>query len=283
MPARAALAGHPSDGFGGAVLAVPVRQLSATVSVAPGDGCVLGDLPLARAAIARLARYFGRDADSCDVMWETTIPRSCGLAGSSALVIATLRAAAAHWGRTIPDEDGPALALAVEVDDLGITAGPQDRIVQWHEQPLLMELGGHPWIHTVVHPPAPIELFVCWTSEARRPSGAMHATLRAHRDEPAVRTRMSELAVLAREAADALSRGDVPLLRRCVDEGFEHRRALVPLEPAHVALVDGLRALGAAATYTGSGGAAVALADDLQPLRDWAIERGLGCVVTTVA
>ena len=41
VPARAALAGNPSDGYGGAVLAVPIRELSATVRVCRSETFVI--------------------------------------------------------------------------------------------------------------------------------------------------------------------------------------------------------------------------------------------------
>ena len=66
---------------------------------------------------------------------STTIPRSVGLAGSSAIVIAALRAA----GVDLEPPEVAELALAIERDDLGIAAGLQDRAVQAFDQPVLVD------------------------------------------------------------------------------------------------------------------------------------------------
>jgi glucuronokinase len=302
VPARTGLVGHPSDGFGGAVLAAPLPQVAATVTVAPatsteitvgdrrfGDLAGLlaaghhGESKLLTAAAARLAAWLPEPppAAGFTMTWDTTIPRSVGLAGSSALVVGALRSLAGHWGVTIPDTDGPRLALEVETDLLGIAAGPQDRAVQWHGTTVLVDAGTTPWRVEPVRAPRPVGAFLCWTAAGRQPSQRTHGPLQRRRDEPELRRRMAALATLARDAAAALRAGDLPALRTAIDAGFEHRRAVVPLDPAHVELVEGLRALGAAATYAGSGGAVVAVVDDEGPLRRWAASRGLGHLSTT--
>jgi galactokinase/mevalonate kinase-like predicted kinase len=146
-----------------------------------------------------------------------------------------------------------------------------------------MDFGSAPWSLQEVHAPAPIELLVCWTDTAHHSSHATHAPLQQRRDDPEVRMHMAALADLARVAATAVGSGDVDVLGRCMNAGFEHRRALLSLDPAHVELVEQLQQRGSAATYTGSGGAVVALAPDLGPLRAWARERGLGAVTTVLA
>jgi len=305
VPARTGLVGHPSDAFGGAVLAMPVPALAATVTVAASPDVHVGDrhfadlesllaAPHAGDSILLTATAAGlvtwlRDrgltppSTGFTMTWSTTVPRSVGLAGSSALVIAALRSLARFWEVDIADDDGPQLALAVEVEGLGIAAGPQDRIVQWHNAPLLMDFASTPWALTEIHPPTPMELLVVWTDAARRPSHTTHAPLQQRRDDTDVVQHMHALGQLARNAAAALTAGAVDEFARLVDEGFEHRRALLALDPAHVELVEELRRLGAAATYTGSGGAVVALAADLDQLRDWARKRGLGTAVATLA
>src|SRR5882672_9551009 len=83
--ARAALAGNPSDGYGGAVLAVELPALVARASASPGPGTIGPPSDLVAATVAR----FGAPAD---VRWSTDIPLTVGLGGSSAIVIAVTRA-----------------------------------------------------------------------------------------------------------------------------------------------------------------------------------------------
>jgi glucuronokinase len=267
---------------------MPVPELAATVTLDLADEMVVGDRRFAdlatllaaphegesrlcTAAIARLTAWLHErgmavPSDGFTMTWTTTIPRAAGLAGSSALVIGALRSLARLWNVDVPDTDGPRLALEVEVDLLGIAAGPQDRIVQWHGTPLLMDFASTPWELREVHPPAPIEMLVCWTDAARRSSDATHAPLQQRREDPEVRGHMAALAVLARDAAGAVEAGDLDAFGLAIDAGFEHRRALVALDPVHIELVEGLRALGAAVTYTGSGGAG--LVDERVDVRD---------------
>lgn len=58
-------------------------------------------------------------------------PLQCGLSGSSAIVCATLNCLLCHYGveAAVPHIVRPALVLSAE-QDLGITAGLQDRVVQ---------------------------------------------------------------------------------------------------------------------------------------------------------
>ena len=135
--ARAALAGNPSDGHGGAVLAVCVPGLAAHAEAQPAAR-TLSDPPstLVDAAVAR----FGRGP--CAVRWSTTVPREVGLAGSSAIVTATVRALCALHGHVLAPDALAEMVLAVEVDDLGIAAGPQDRYAQAHEGLVLMDFAG---------------------------------------------------------------------------------------------------------------------------------------------
>jgi glucuronokinase len=220
---------------GGAVLAVPVPALTATVTLRE-DG---GRLPLLDAALARVGAPGGAD-------WSTDIPRGVGLAGSSALVIAALRASGAAPNDPL---ELAQLALSVERDDLGIAAGLQDRAVQAFAAPVLVDGEAV----TVLAPGADLEFIVAWVPEPVGDSGEYHRA-RAPSDAG-----MRELARIARAAADAFTAGDVAALESLMDESARTREEVAPLPPAHHALVETLRARGLSPNSTGSGGAVVAL------------------------
>jgi glucuronokinase len=271
-PARAALAGNPSDGYGGAVLALTLPPLQASARVlasASSDGTS----ELVRAAVARFARAHATAAARDHVEVRTTIPRSVGLGGSSAIVIAVLRALCAHHGVHLSPLALAELALAVETEELGIAAGPQDRVVQSLGGLVFMDFarGRHTRLQDVTLPP----ILVGWRAEAGGSSEEVHAPLRARfaRGEPLVRGELERLAGCAREAAAALGRGDLQALRRAVDESFDARARMLELDPRHVELIARARGAGAAANFTGSGGAVVCVcADEEQRL---AVERSL--------
>jgi glucuronokinase len=250
--ARAALAGNPSDGYGGAVLAVCVPALPAHAEALPAAGAT-SDPPsaLVDAAIARFAR------GACAVRWRTAVPREVGLAGSSAILTATVRALCELHGDVLAADDLAELVLAVEVDDLGIAAGPQDRYAQAHEGLVLMDFAGpRPSVEhldVALLPP----LYLAWRTDAAQTSHAVHGGLRERASESAVRAAMGRLADHARAARDALRAGDAGAFSAAIDASYDERAALIDLDPRHVAMVHAARDAGASANYAGSGGAIV--------------------------
>lgn len=168
--ARCGLVGNPSDGYFGKTISCIVRNFAATVRVweSPHFEIVpaLGDLSkfndtheflrdqklhgyyggmrVIKAAIRRFHDYWHAkqrplDKRSFTIDYATTIPRLVGLSGSSAIVVATLRALMEFYDAHVPLEELPALTLAVERDELGITAGLQDRVIQNYEGIVYMD------------------------------------------------------------------------------------------------------------------------------------------------
>ena len=238
------------------------------------EGC--GDVqPLVPATLVTLHRRLGARISPHRVEVRSTIPRSVGLAGSSAIVIATIRAMiSAHpdepWARSLVAEPAllASLALAAEREILGIAAGLQDRVVQALGGTVAMEFGRDA-TRTIDGFEAgtyrrlnglPSGLFVAYRAEAAADSGQVHAALDP--DDPAVRHAMQRAADAARMAAEAIDARDVAALGAAMDETFDQRAAVMSLDPLHVEMIDVARAAGASANYTGSGGAVVVLAPD---------------------
>lgn len=260
VPARAALAGNPSDLYRGAVLAVPVRAFTAAVEFSPGPETVVeGEAGAAFLVRAALRRAAGAGAGPTGrVRWRTDIPRAVGLAGSSALVVATLRAS--NGGQ--PDPLALAvLAQQVENDDLGIVAGLQDRVVQAYDRPVLVDLAGAEPAVTVLDPPAPVRLLVAWSPAAAAGSGKYHRALarRLDRDRP---RHMEALALHARAAADALAAGDEQALADAMAASARTRNRAAPLGPAHQELAGAVEGAGLRPNSAGSGGSVVAVLPD---------------------
>ncbi|NND75139.1 MAG: hypothetical protein HKN44_09040, partial [Ilumatobacter sp.] len=300
-PARAAIAGNPSDGFGGAVLAIPVRTRHAEVTIRPSTRFAVADadgtteyadadelivaartaragdihsLVLGAIAVSERAAPGRGDPEPFTVAVSTTIPRSVGLAGSSAIVLATLRALARHSDRpaTPPDALAP-LALHVERDLLGIAAGLQDRVVQAYDRPMMMRFGADDvrfvgGFEGGRYEPLPdqsgLDLFVAFQPHDPTPSQVVHADLRTRfdRGDPAVRAAMSALGDEAERANTAWVDGDVDALGSAMDRSFDLRRSVLDLDPRHVEMVDVVRRAGAHANYSGSGGAITVLCAD---------------------
>ncbi len=316
VPARVGLVGNPSDGYAGAVLATVVLGLAATVSAVSahdlsfegagvaarwpsvpawlehvqhsGHGDEQRIISASLWSLVDQLRLQGVAIDGLSGLalgWETTVPRSVGLAGSSALAVAVIDAAAAAWGVTLDRRVAAALALMAERDVLGISAGWQDRIVQAYGRTVLVDAARMDEVDGLAVPAvatpnlpsgARLELLTAWVEGSAASSDDYHAPLQRHAANLA--TPMAELAVLARGAAAAVERGDVVSVAAAMDEAWLTRQACAPLRADHAALVELVRSSGMHATTPGSGGAVVAVCLD-EDVTSRAIEvlRAAGC------
>ena len=294
--ARAALAGNPSDGYGGAVVSVPVSARSATVTVTAGDARPEAAIDLVEATVRRHARHTGRRPPACAIDVTTTIPRSVGLAGSSAIVIALLRALQRHAGLApfAPDELA-SLALSVEVDELGFAAGLQDRVVQAYDRAMFMRFGPAQTgeiaglvtgTYETLRRPIPGWLTVAVRQSENEPSQAVHRSLRERHEEgdPVIAAAMAELGTAAADAAAAIDAGDMLGLGEAMDRTFDIRNSVMDLRAGQVEMVEVARRAGAFANFAGSGGAVSVLAVD-EATSSRATERlvAIGCEIIDVS
>ncbi|MDP6410807.1 MAG: hypothetical protein QGI46_15635 [Planctomycetota bacterium] len=298
---RAALLGNPSDGYGGSVIAFPFTDFAAEARVSPaadgdralvlcpgtpqeyravsweaaiealrdgslpGDGARLLAATVARFAAAGVERGLpvAGELPGITLGLRTDIPRQVGLAGSSALVIATLRALARTFEVELPPPVLAELALRAETEELGITAGPQDRVVQAAGGPVFMDFGREPRVERLdaaLLPP----LLLAWTRAPGRPSGTAHDKVRArfeHGDADVV-SAMRTFARLAVEGLANLRAGRRGALLELVNENFDTRAAIWPLSDDDRALAELGRAHGAATKLSGSGGCVLAVVED---------------------
>jgi glucuronokinase len=262
-PARTALVGNPSDGYGGAVLAVALHELGAT-AVARAASRARIDPPsmLVDATVRRFAREFAPEALSSAIEWETTVPEGVGLGGSSAIVIATARSLCSLYSIDVDRDRLAAFALAVEREDLSIAGGRQDQVAEAYGGLTLMDFssGAHEQLDPGLLPP----LVIAWRDDCGEHSGIVHGDLRQRwaSGDALVRDSMTALRTLAFNARAALIAGERGEFARCVDRSFDLRARILTLDARHIAMVERARACGAAANYTGSGGAVIAVCAD---------------------
>jgi glucuronokinase len=200
------------------------------------------------------------------VRCTSDIPRQVGLAGSSAMIVATLRCLMDFYQVEIPLLVQPSLALSVETEELGIAAGLQDRVIQVYGGLVSMDFaqqrmtevcglmcGAYEPLDPALLPP----LYLAYSADEGEPTEVIHNDLRARyrAGEPAVVAAMKRLAELADEARAALLRGDSRRLGELIDANFEQRRTICKLPVGQVQMVETARAAGATAHFTGSGGA----------------------------
>lgn len=292
VSARIHLAGNPSDGYGGAVLSTVVPQLSARVRATVSHSLTVSGPERSWRSVADLredTQRYGHDGGdrlvtaalvtldrllpttvrrpALHVEWSTTIPRSVGLGGSSALVIATMRAALDCWGLGIPPHELAEAALVAETEELGIAAGLADRVAQVWGTAVLTDCRTAAANITTVPVAGEPRVLLAWSADAAAPSGRYHGHLRARvaAGEPGLTEAMVELAALADRAARALAEGDRASFAAAVDASLRTRCALGPVPDDAMAPVEDLRSAGASVNFAGSGGALVIVGHDVAP------------------
>ena len=297
--ARAGLIGNPSDGYNGKTIAVIVRNFWAEITLyewdrleivpSPNDESVFrsiheltkdvrlhgyyGGIRLVKAAIKGFADYCTQRGlrlheRNFSIRYETNIPRQVGLAGSSAIVIAALRALMDFYGVVVPKPVLPSFVLSIEKDQLGITAGLQDRVAQIYEGCVFMDfavdsmraedgfVGG-------VYEPLPPELlpplYVAYSTEFGEPTEIFHNDLRYRFDggEAAVVDAMKTFAELTVQLKTALLSGEKDKIGSLLDANFNLRRSICRLPQEHLLMIETARACGASAKFAGSGGAII--------------------------
>ena len=91
---------------------------------------------------------------------------------------------------------------------------------------------------------------------------------------------MGRLADIAQEGRECLLARDYRKLGELIDENFDTRARMVPLDPRNVEMVMVSRRLGAPAHYAGSGGSILGIYEDETQLARLEAEfAGLGCLV----
>ena len=295
--ARAGLLGNPSDGYHGKTLSFSVRNYWAEVALYEWDAVEIVLAADDRAkfdSIADLARdvrlhgYYGgirlikatikRFVEYCEarglalhdrkfsVRYQTTIPRQVGLAGSSAIIVATLRCLMEFYEVQLPVEAQPMFVLLVEQEELGITVGLQDRVIQVYEGLVYMDFdrsrehlvdGLRCYRYEPMDPSLLPPLYVSHHGTLGEPTEVFHNNIRErfNRGDEAVVGAMKRFAELAASGREALLTGDAECLARLIDANFDTRRSIYRLPQWQIDMVETARSCGASAKFAGSGGA----------------------------
>lgn len=299
--ARAGLVGNPSDGYFGKTISIIIRDFFAKVSlyespeveIVPSfqdrskyasiqdldedvtNNGYYGGIRLMKAAIRRFSVYCRENRiklppKNFSIRYRSTIPRRLGMAGSSALVTATIRCLMDYYDIDIPAPKLPNLILSVETEELGIAAGLQDRVIQVYEGCVfmnfdreMMERQGH-GEYEEIDPALLPSLFIAYRKDLGEGSEVIHNDVRERwrNGDPEVIQAMKDFAGYAQEARDLIVAGRGAEIGPLIDKNFERRRSIFKLDPRNVEMVDLARAVGAHAHFAGSGGAIVGVYKD---------------------
>jgi len=205
------------------------------------------------------------------IEYHSDIPFGLGLGGSSTIIKAVFAALMRLYElteRDIPRAIQPNIILEAETAELGISAGPQDRVVAVYGGLVHMDFtkqawasnGGRHGTYRNLDPSLLPPLFVAYKDELSKSSGDVHNIMRyrasvEHDDK--VLQAMVRKAALVDEAVACLERGGRHEIGPLLDRDFDLRRSVYTLSPQNVRMVEIARAHGSHANFSGSGGAMV--------------------------
>jgi glucuronokinase len=304
--ARAGLLGNPSDGYFGKTISFILKNFRARVLLYPSARLEIrtgaADIPVWESLeelreTTRWRGYYGgirilkalimRFTDYCDeqgielhdrnftIEYESNIPLRLGMGGSSAIIIAGLRALCQYFGVELSKPDQANLALEAETRYLGVGAGLQDRVIQVYEGLVymdfardLMEKQGH-GVYESLDPALLPNVYVAYRKSLSEGTEVFHNNIRSRFEEgdPQVVNAMKRWAAIAAEGRQALLDRDHGVLDKLIDENFDLRASIYKLGEGNLQMVRTARSIGATAKFAGSGGAIVGTVRDAEHLK----------------
>lgn len=309
--ARAGFLGNPSDGYFGKTISISVRNFGAHISlyespelrIEPQEqdinvyrniyhmvesinlhGYYGGDR-LIKAAIKKFFEFcetkeFKPENKNFTIRYYSTIPRQVGLAGSSAIITATIRALVKFFNIKIPIEILPSIILAAEVEELGINAGLQDRVIQVYEGCVYMNFdkeivqtknhGLYERMEPILFP----NLYIAYKTELGKVSSHTFNTMKVRYDrgDQEVISTLNRIAEIAEEGKQAINEQDLVRLNDLINENFDQRKKIMDISADNLKLIKTARSCGASAKFAGSGGSIIGIYKDDEMLNHLKVE-----------
>ena len=299
---RAALIGNPSDGYYGKTIAFVFSNYCAEVMLYESPELDLlpalrdhsrfnsiqhlaedvdlygyyGGIRLLKATIRKFYAYCQKNSIKLDdlnftIRYQTSIPNRLGLAGSSAIITACIRALKRFYDIRIPKPLLANLILAVEKEELGIDAGLQDRVAQSYNTPVFMDFDkkfmaehGYGNYHPIEIPPE-LKIYIAFRTDLAEGSEILHSRLREDYESgnPKVLAAMQEWADLTVKVKEAMEKRDFVRLPALLNRNFDLRcEVCSSVSKKNKQMVELARSVGASAKFTGSGGAIIGTYED---------------------
>ncbi|KAM9299288.1 uncharacterized protein PAF06_016336 [Gastrophryne carolinensis] len=311
--ARIGIIGNPSDGYYGKTISMSISNFWAEVTITESKKLVLvphplndptefgslldlfyisrkegylGGLRLLQATCKKFYQYCSEKGialskQNFTLKYNVNIPRQVGLAGSSAIVSATLKCLMRFYNLTdddLPKPVRPNFILDVEKEELFITAGLQDRVVQVYEGLIYMDFnksfmeehghGNYVPMDMSCAPPF-------WLAYLRDPSdsGVIHSNVRQRwlNGDPEVIEAMKMFAQLTDKARTTMEEKDWAGLADLMKQNLELRRSIFTdpcLGSGNLKMIEIAHQHGCAVKLPGSGGAVIGLCTDAKTLVD---------------
>lgn len=312
---RAGLIGNPSDGYFGKTIAFAFSNFSAEVVLYQTPELEIlpaardhsrflsirdlqrdvrrhgyyGGVRLLKATIKRFFDYCEENQIQIDernftIRYSSNIPTQVGLAGSSAIITACMRALMAFYEVSIAKPILANLILSVENNELGIPAGLQDRVCQVYEGVVYMDFdraimtrqgfGHYEELDPQLLPP----LYIAYRADLAEGTEVFHNNLRARweQGDADVVAAMKQWAHLTEQVRELLLKGGREQISPILDANFDLRRKIYNIGASNLLMVDTARSTGASAKFTGSGGAIVGVYKDEAMYQE--LEKRLGAI-----
>ncbi len=199
------------------------------------------------------------------IQYTSNIPLRLGLAGSSAILSACMKALCLFYEIYIAPATVANLVLSVETKELGIAAGLQDRVAQAFEKPIFMnfnkeimekqDYGDYKVLNTENFP----LFYIAYRKNLSEGTEILHNNLKARFNigEKKVLQAMTRWGQITEEFKTALQDNDRKTMHELINENFDLRKKLVPITSGNIEMVELARSVGASAKFTGSGGAII--------------------------
>jgi glucuronokinase len=292
---RAALIGNPSDGYFGKTIAfvfsnfkveVQLRE-SKQLEIIPGHRDRLsfktldelvneikqngyyGGIRLIKATIKKLCDYCSENDIPLPVKnftlgFSSTIPDQLGLAGSSAIVTASIKAMLEFYGIEIPKPVLANLILSVEKDELHIGAGLQDRVAQAYGCPVFMNFDKNLMQKRGYGEYTPFDknllpaVYIAYRTSLAEGSEITHNDFarRYTMGDASVHRAVEQWMELTDETWSRLQRGNKNIAD-LLNRNFDIRKEVMNVSAGNLQMVETARSIGASAKFTGSGGAVI--------------------------
>jgi len=199
------------------------------------------------------------------IRYSSNIPHGVGLAGSSAIITGCLRALMSFYGVSIAKHIQANLILSAETDELHISAGWQDRVIQVYEGLVYMDFSkdimtkqGY-GIYEPLDPKLLPKLYVAYRDDLSEPTEVFHNNIRDRfqQGDKKVIDAMLYWAELTAKAKHCLLNGQTEKISPLLNANFDRRCKIYRISEENILMVETARSTGASAKFTGSGGAIV--------------------------
>jgi glucuronokinase len=304
--ARAGLLGNPSDGYFGKTISIIIKNFGAIVSIYESPELVIeeqeidrnefrnihhlvdslnltgyyGGTRLVKSAIKKFYVYCEKNNvklsnKNFTIRYQSSIPRQVGLAGSSAIITATMKGLMKFFNVKIPLPYLPSLILSAEVDELGINAGLQDRVIQVYEGCVYMDFNKlyfekHDYgKYERIDPNHLPKLYLAYKTQLSKVSGKLFNTIKQKYDngDESIHNTLSEIAGLAVKGKELIINHDYDKLNELIDLNFDLRSRIMDISESNFEMIRLARECGASAKFSGSGGAIIGMYKDDEVLR----------------